>query len=141
MPAIGYTIEGPKGISHGLHVFSEKMPPMIGWEILKIMRKSKRVFVQYPPQRPGQTYVRTHRLASSWEILHVNGAGVGHGLENRTPYAGYVHGLEFGDPPAWMHLGRWPEFRKTVVGFIQEAPEDIRKNLIILAASSGLEVG
>ena len=141
MPSIGFTVEGAQGVSRGLHTFSTKLPPTIGFEIRKIIRKAKRVFVQYPPQRPGQTYVRTHRLASSWQILDVGGADIGHGLENRTPYARWVHGNEFGDKQAWMHLNRWPAFRPTVVGFVQEAPENVRKNLFILAASAGLEIG
>jgi hypothetical protein len=61
--------------------------------------------VQYPPERPGQRYVRTGRLGDSWTAraygkYHIT-------FKNAAPYARYVIGDGKGEGQAWMHKGRW----------------------------------
>lgn len=55
----------------------------------------------YPAKRPGQTYVRTGRLANSWGAVK---EGEGRWtVINSQRYASYVVGVR----QAWMHKGRW----------------------------------
>ena len=56
----------------------------------------------YPSPRPGQTYVRTGRLANSWGVQKRGAAK--YGIANSAPYSKYV--VDKVDQ-AWMHKGRW----------------------------------
>lgn len=58
----------------------------------------------YPPQRPGQKYIRTGRLGAGWDI-RINPASIT--IYNHMAYAGYVVGDAKGNKQAWMHRGRW----------------------------------
>lgn len=63
----------------------------------------------YPPKRPGQRYVRTGRLASSWAATRAGkGAIITNSASGKSGvYAGYVVGDNRGEKQAWMHRGRW----------------------------------
>lgn len=61
----------------------------------------------YPPERPGQTYVRTYTLRDGWSrppVLQATPNGLEGRLGNETKYGPYVQGH---DTQAWMHRGRW----------------------------------
>jgi len=67
----------------------------------------------YPPERPGQQYVRTGRLGRSWKHKRYRKtkSRVEWGVENKAAqrgrvYPSYVVGDEQGRQ-AWMHKGRW----------------------------------
>lgn len=62
----------------------------------------------YPPQRPGQTYKRTGRLANSFAVKK-QGPAV-YTLVNSAEYASFV----IGENQAWMHKGRWYQFLEEV---------------------------
>lgn len=129
---------GAADIANGLLRTADEVPVTTGHEIRKVMDKSKRVLVQQPPQRPGQTYVRTQRLVSGWEVTNVESPFVGHGLQNYTPYTKWVTGNEFGQMQAWMHVNRWPVLRDVVEKFVEEVPDNIKKQIMVVAGAAGL---
>lgn len=73
----------------------------------------------YPPKRPGQTYVRTGRLANSWAV-DAPGAGVW-SITNRTDYGAFV----VGDEQAAVHKGRWWQARPTIEEEIPTLTRDL----------------
>lgn len=86
-----------------------------------------------PPQRPGQTYVRTFTMARtmSTEVHQLAGLTKGF-VRGGVYYAGYVRG----DPQAWMHAGRWRTLKKVaeqhadeIEGFHAKALENLAKFL------------
>ena len=72
-------------------------PPLseLGDAALPILR-------QYPPERPGQKYVRTGRLGRGW-AARAGGSVVQ--LENPVEYAGAVYGPD----QRAAFAGRWPQ--------------------------------
>ena len=67
----------------------------------------------YPPQRPGQTYVRTRRLKRGFEAQRQRSLewSITNVAQHRGKfYAGYV----IGDQQAWMHAGRWWKMRTEI---------------------------
>ena len=64
---------------------------------------------QEPPERPGQRYVRTHRLSGSWRRgdARRGGNAVMVDVTNDTPYALFVQG----DEQAEIHRGRWKKLK------------------------------
>ena len=68
---------------------------------------------EYPPERAGQTYVRTGDLGQGWADAPITSAatvaGFSETLSNDVAYAPFVQrDPQFGDPhQAWMHVGRW----------------------------------
>lgn len=63
----------------------------------------------YPPERPGQRYIRTGYLGDMWDSASPEFAPLGSGfeakIENPTAYAPFVQDAA---EQAWMHVGRWP---------------------------------
>lgn len=62
-----------------------------------------------PPERPGQRYVRSHRLSRSWRRTDARRAGrsVLVDVENPTEYAWWVQGPD----QAEVHRGRWKRLK------------------------------
>lgn len=83
----------------------------------KVRKKLKGT--SYPAKRPGQTYVRTGRLTSSWAVDQL---GVGAwSITNRTAYGGFV----VGDEQAESHQGRWWQARPLIEEEIPELTRDL----------------
>lgn len=92
----------------------------------------------YPPQRPGQKYIRTKKLVNSWgtgrrrktgEWMIDNSASL-----NGKYYAGYVVGPKNGAKgtrQAYMHKGRWwhadEEAASHLPELVKMANEEIQK--------------
>lgn len=67
---------------------------------------------EYPPERSGQTYVRTFLLREGWITSSIDYQVVSSGFiataTNSTPYGPYVQGDPSSYPhQAWMHQDRW----------------------------------
>ena len=64
---------------------------------------------QEPPERPGQRYIRTHKLSRSHRRSDARreGNAVVVDVTNDTPYALFVQG----DEQAEIHRGRWKRLR------------------------------
>lgn len=93
-------------------------------------------FQRYPPERPGQVYVRRFVLRENWKIegpLFTGGDMVTTVL-NDTPYVRYVIGDDIGNMQnRAYHAGRWSLFRKEVelseAELIREAQAVINRNV------------
>lgn len=63
----------------------------------------------YPPELPGQVYIRTGNLAAEWHSIG-NITAAKWSFVNKSGYAPFV----IGEDPAWMHAGRWWEALPTI---------------------------
>lgn len=63
----------------------------------------------YPPERPGQRYVRKERLKRAWRRgdARRDGGSLVVNVTNDTPYGLFVQG----DEQAEIHRGRWKKLR------------------------------
>lgn len=91
-------------------------------EWMPFMTKIVDVVGEYPPDFPGNTYVRTGHLGESWtkEVLNPLQARIG----NDAVYAGYVQGHEQIDLHAghgWKHL--FEEAQKYAEYFVEKIGE------------------
>ncbi len=101
-----------QGIENSTRFF-RGVSPMIDGEVRKayqehgdyVLRQELAGRDKYPPERPGQRYVRTGRLGDSWTKRQYGRYHVT--FSNKTPYAQYVVGDSEGRKQAWMHAGRW----------------------------------
>lgn len=97
-------LRGYNRVRNGLRWLAVQAPREVDQEVGRFARGLRDTLkgTAYPPERPGQTYVRTGRLANSWSAVR---AAEGRWLiRNSAPYSGYVVGRE---QQAWMHRGRW----------------------------------
>jgi len=99
-----------------------------------IWRDSSSYTQHDPPQRPGQTYVRTFTMARtmSHKVKSYAGGVKGY-IRGGVYYAPYVRGSEM---QAWMHAGRWRTLKKIaeqhmseIEGFFSKAMERLAKFL------------
>jgi len=60
-------------------------------------------FTTEPPERPGQTYVRTGAQSRGWQRAAPIDQGRGFQLVNPVEHTQWTQG----DHQAWMHVGRW----------------------------------
>lgn len=77
--------------------------------IKPIMEEARDEVRTYPPERPGQRYVRTGKRYAATKLESVDH---GYRLESNPRYGGrtanpYVIGDAQGGGQAWMHKGRW----------------------------------
>jgi hypothetical protein len=42
---------------------------------------------------------------------------------------------------AWMHVNRWPVFREVVEEVVEEVPDNIKKQIMVVAGAAGLRTG
>jgi hypothetical protein len=56
----------------------------------------------YPPERAGQTYVRTYTLPTGWVVERIK--EMSYAVANTVEYAHWVVSKKY---QAWMHRGRW----------------------------------
>lgn len=67
---------------------------------------------QYPPERPGQRYVRTGQLGAGFRYASL---GASHyQFINEVPYTRWVVGDSDGGGQSWFHRGRWFVARERV---------------------------
>ena len=96
---------------------------------------------EYPPERPGQRYVRTGRLAEGWASAEPSytptPSGFSATMENPTSYGPYVQGGQDDDPhQAWMHAGHWTtddeivhDDEPQIIQYFNEATDRLAKRL------------
>jgi hypothetical protein len=73
---------------------------------------------EYPPEAPGQRYVRTYELQRGWQRASPI-VGTQFELVNSSDHARWTQA----DDQAWMHVGRW----KTASEIAQEHEAEIVK--------------
>lgn len=85
----------------------ERIPKKVIKPIMEAARDEVR---DYPPERPGQKYIRTGKRYAATKLESVD---KGYRIVSNPRYAGgqtgnpYVIGDAMGQGQAWMHKGRW----------------------------------
>lgn len=126
----------------GLQNLAAEVPQVGRRQIRTRMDRIKRRMEAYPPERPGQKYIRTGQMFYSWRIQPTERNG--YSLENFATrkgvnYPRYVVGDAYGQGQAWMHRGRWELLRDVVEIELQDLPEEIRREIVMVARRHGLE--
>ena len=109
-------------------------------KIFDAMNRITREMEGYPRERPNQRYKRTGNLGASWKVLNV---GDGYRISNdaRGPkgraYAKYVVGDSYGTSQAWMHRGRWQNFRDVVDAEVEKLPPEVVQELNMITRRIG----
>lgn len=101
------TVIGQNAVQNALRTTAAAAPRRMqnityDWAQMHVIRRL--VVKAYPPERPGQKYIRTRRLQARW---YAEPQGKSVLIANRQPYAGYVVGDSRGKGQAWMHRNRW----------------------------------
>ncbi len=125
---IGFSIQGLTRLSNQLKTGENFYPDIADPIIGKHARAEQKALrgTRYPPERPGQTYVRKYfmgGIAGSFSPFKVK-AGVW-GVENARPYAHYV----IGKRQAWMHAGRWWQMKTEMEKRIDDLSDALAKEL------------
>ncbi len=121
-----------KIVRQGLQDLAADIPKIGRREVRNTLERILRVMKIYPPERAGQTYVRTFKLKRGWKI---QGAGAtGYKLINRARFKGrsyvkFVVGDSTGAGQAWMHKGRWPIFANVVDKEVRKLPIEVHRAL------------
>jgi hypothetical protein len=98
---------------------------------------------EYPPERPGQRYVRTGNMFYHWFIVPVEDIGYQIGnsaTKDGTAYPKFVVGDAYGTSQAWMHKGRWPRFRDVTEEELESLPKEIQDQILMVARREEFEV-
>lgn len=86
-------------------------------------------------------YRRTRRYAQGWQMKKLPSkriSGIGYSLVNRVPYTKHVGGDARGTGQSRYHQGNWPLTRDIVDTAIRGLPNEIEKNIIMVARRRGL---
>lgn len=131
-------------VRQGLENLSEEMPQIGRRRIRTILERVKRIMEAYPSERPGQKYVRTGRMFKSWRIEKLannKGYSLGNVAEFKgVSYPQYVVGDAYGTSQAWMHKGRWSNFREVTEEELEALPKAIEDEIVMVAKREGFDV-
>lgn len=115
--------------------------PVVGEKTLEgVLTRARRRLQVEPPERPGQRYIRTHKLAKGYRITRQKR---GYMMENTATRKGrrypvFVVGDGTGKGQAWMHVGRWLLFRDVIDFEMTKVPDSVEKQIKIVAAKNGM---
>src|SRR5688572_28292922 len=104
MTQLSISVHNAELVRKGLQDLGAEIPKIGRMQIYRTALTIVRRIKVYPPEVPGQTYIRTLRLGGGWNIIaNTNG----YAIRNDTPYTKWVVGNAYGLEQAWMHQGRW----------------------------------
>lgn len=107
MTEIRQTITGADALSAALSGLPARVQEAAKEALKQALLEMRADAQSYPPERPGQRYVRTEDLKGGWDgepIVSMFGEMVEATLENPVGYGPYVMGP---DDQAAVHQGRW----------------------------------
>ena len=118
------------------------VPDIAGAEVRAGLERVIRVMQVYPPERPGQRYVRTYKLKRNFRIVQKSKSTLG--IINRArfkgrAYAKYPIGDARGESQAWMHVGRWRVLRTEMEAELEKLPPKIRSRVHFFVRSKGFK--
>jgi hypothetical protein len=129
-------------VRSGLQDLYAEHPKIGRRQIRTVLNRVARRMQEYPPERPGQRYVRTGEFFYSWNIRQAESDRYVIESNAQTPngrrYSQYVVGDAYGLSQAWMHKGRWPLFRDVVEEEIDRLPDEVADQVILVARRKGL---
>jgi hypothetical protein len=135
MTQLSITVKNAELVRKGLQDLAAEIPKIGRLQIYRTSQSIVRRMKMYPPERPGQTYVRTGILGGGWGIRSNTN---GYTVYNETPYTKWVVGNAYGLEQAWMHQGRWNLQRDVVDEEVQKLPDEIEKEISMVARRVGL---
>ena len=130
-------------VRQGLEDLGKEVPNVGRRRLRTILERAKRIMEEYPAERPGQKYKRTGRFFRGWRIEQISGSK-GYTLKNVAMFRGnaypqYVVGDAYGTSQAWMHKGRWPNFRDVTEKELEALPEELGDEIVMVARRIGFE--
>ena len=135
MTQLSIQINNADIVRRGLQDLSAEIPKIGRLQIYQTAQAIVRRMKVYPPERPGQTYIRTGRLGGGWMIIpNTNG----YTTRNNVPYTKYVVGNAYGLEQAWMHEGRWNLLRDVQEEEVAKLPKAIEDEITMVARRVGL---
>lgn len=135
MTELSISVTGANIVRQGLQDLSAEIPQIGRLQIYRTEQAIVRRMKVYPPERPGQSYIRTGTLGGGWTITpNTNG----YTIRNDTPYTKYVVGNAYGLEQAWMHQGRWNLLRDVSDDEVAKLPAEIDNNISQVARRLGL---
>ena len=99
------TVGPATGLTEALRFLETLQRPDLSDVLSQESKRIVKVAQVYPPEHPGQRYVRTFNLRDNWNPIPPArvGGGWAAGAENDTSYASDV----MGDTQAFIHQNRW----------------------------------
>ncbi|HLE92736.1 MAG TPA: hypothetical protein VI753_16415 [Anaerolineales bacterium] len=135
MTQLSIQINNADIVRRGLQDLSAEIPKIGRLQIYQTSQAIVRRMKIYPPERPGQRYIRTGRLGGGWMIIpNTNG----YTTRNDTPYTKYVVGNAYGLEQAWMHEGRWNLLRDVQEEEVAKLPKAIEEEITMVTRRVGL---
>lgn len=98
--------------------------------------KQRRAFFATDGFGGGIPHSRTNAYVDAWKIERIGDTG--YQVVNRTKAAKYVGGNAYGLGQSQIHAGRWPLFRDVAEDELKNLPEEVAKEIRIVARRSGL---
>lgn len=135
MTQLSITVQNADLVRKGLQDLGAEIPKIGRLQIYRTSQAIVRRMKVYPPERPGQTYIRTGTLGGGWTITSNTN---GYTIRNDTPYTKRVVGNAYGLEQAWMHQGRWNLQRDVTEEEVQKLPDEIEKEISMVARRLGL---
>lgn len=130
-------------VRRGLEALRRKMPHIgrsrLYAHALEIVSRMR----PYPPELPGQRYVRTGLLGRSWKVKRHGETG--YQISNRAYrrgryYAKWVIGTAYGTHQAEIHRGRWKLLRDEVDREVQKKmPLTVARQIKLVARRENLD--
>lgn len=122
-------------VRQGLQDLSAEIPRVGRLGIYRTVQSIVRRIKTYPPERPGQRYIRTGTLGAGWMITP---NATGYTTSNNTPYTKYVVGNAYGLEQAWMHQNRWSLLRDVQEEEVAKLPPEVENEISMVARRVGL---
>lgn len=98
------TVHGARRVAVKYRRLASKHPPFVDPPVKAWADDQARLLAvePYPPERPGQTYVRTYTLPTGWIVQKIK--AMSYAVVNTVEYAHWVVSEKY---QAWMHKDRW----------------------------------
>ena len=135
MTQLSISFNNAELVRKGLQDLGAEIPKIGRLQIYRTEQNVVRRMKMYPPEVPGQTYIRTGTLGGGWMITPNSN---GYTISNNTPYTKYVVGNAYGLEQAWMHEGRWNLLRDVSDEEVAKLPEEIENEISVVARRLGL---
>jgi hypothetical protein len=97
--------------------------------------KQRRAFFATKGFGRGIPTTRTGQYTSGWKIVKQD---TGYQLTNQVGYTKYVGGDAYGQIHSGIHVGRWPVLRDEVEAEIKTLPDEIEKEIKLVARRNNL---
>lgn len=130
-------VTGATLVRTGLEDLANEIPKIGRDQIYRSIIAARDEIKTYPPERPGQRYVRTYRLQAGW-VVTAHGS-IGYRLQNDVPYTIVVVGNAYGQGQAEVHAGTWKLVRDVTDNHVRTLKDDIQDHIRMVIRRNNLE--